>query len=116
MPERHFLSATRIENMVEIAFSLSGQQVTHFSVTIPERNANRLVAGTIEALRPSPHAPFIRTVLGIRQVPPADATQPNDLMIVCETTVGRLELPISRTGAMELEAALHSIPLTRGYP
>jgi hypothetical protein len=103
-------------------------------VTIPLEDVERLMTDLVNTLRKADQLPAaepndiglairgrldaetreVRSVLGVRPVPGADATQPMSLRIVCETRTGRLEIPISHTGAVELEEALHNSALARG--
>jgi len=107
MADSSFIRAQAVwKAMIQLIFRHSSN--SELSIIIPDENANALVVGILNALQGTPHSPFIRQVLGIRQVPHDDATQPSRLRIVCETT------PISRTAAVELEAALGNTPLTRG--
>lgn len=57
---------------------------------------------------------IIRRVLGIRAVPPEDATQPTTLHVECETATGPLVVRLSQIAGGELAAALNRHPLTRG--
>jgi hypothetical protein len=57
--------------------------------------------------------PNIRSILNIRIIQADDPTQATTFRIICQSSTDVVEIPIMHTAAVELETALHNLPLAQ---